>query len=270
MIWDEYVHGKQTALELGKKYGKCRQWIAGQLSEINVDEKKVIDIRPRSIVVVADATFFTRSDGILRFREPNLKQNLIWKEIHSETPEQYRQLMNELEIRGYCIKAVVLDGKRGVRNVFNNIPVQMCQFHQVAIVNRYLTTRPVLPAGKELRFISLQLTKSDEEEFIRLLDEWHLQWRDFLKEKTVNPSTGKWHYAHKRIRSAYRSLKTNMPYLFTYQKYPELKIPNTCNSIDGSNTTLKNLLRIHRGINRKNRYKMICEILGNSYPKKLT
>jgi len=233
------------------------------LSEINVDERKVIDIMPRPIVVVADATFFTRSYGILRFRDPNSKQNLIWKEIHSETPGQYEQLKNELEIQGYWIKAAVLDGKRGVRNIFSGIPVQMCQFHQVAIVNRYLTTRPVLEAGKELRQIALRLTKSDEKEFTKLLDDWHAKWKKFLKEKTSNPFTNQWHYTHKRIRSAYRSLNTNLPYLFVYQKYPELMIPNTCNSIDGSNTTLKNLLRIHRGMNRKNRYKMICQILGN-------
>jgi len=237
------------------------------LSEITVDETKVINSIPRSIVVVADATFFARSYGILRFRNPVTKENLIWKEIFSETPGQYEHLKLKLEEQGYCIKAAVLDGKRGVRNVFSGIPVQMCQFHQVAIVNRYLTTRPILEAGKELRLIALQLTKLNENDFAKLLNDWHAKWQDFLKEKTTNPFTNRWHYTHKRIRSAYRSLKTNLPYLFVYQKYPELNIPNTCNSIDGSNTTLKNLLRNHRGMNRHNRYKMICQILGNQAPK---
>lgn len=185
-------------------------------------------------------------------------------------PGQYDHLRLKFEEQGYHIKAAVLDGKRGVRNVFSDIPVQMCQFHQAAIINRYLTTRPILEAGKELRQIALQLTKLNEKDFTKLLDNWHVKWQKFLKEKTTNPFTNRWHYTHKRIRSAYRSLKTNLPFLFTYQKYPELNIPNTCNSIDGSNTTLKNLLRIHRGMNRANRYKMICQILGNSYPKKLT
>lgn len=229
-----------------------------------VDDKIILDNIPDSIVVVADATFFTRSYGVLMFREPNLKKYLAWKEIHSETPGQYEQLKLRVESAGYHIKAVVLDGKRGVRNVFGNIPVQMCQFHQVAIVNRYLTRRPILEAGRELRRIALQLTKSNENNFAEMLNSWHAKWQEFLKEKTVNPLTEKWSYTHKRIRSAHRSLKNNLPYLFTYQKYPELKIPNTCNSIDGSNTTLKNLLRMHRGIDQKNRYKMIKQILKNS------
>jgi len=80
-------------------------------------------------VVAADATFFSRSYGVLIFREPNLKFNLIWKEIYQETPGQYEQLKLELEQLGFDIKAVVLDGKRGVRQVFTGIPVQMCQFH---------------------------------------------------------------------------------------------------------------------------------------------
>lgn len=233
------------------------------MNEINGGDRLIINISPRSIVAIADTTFFTRSYGITIFRDPNIKKNLIWKEVHSETPGQYRQLRNELELSKITLKAVVLDGKRGVREVFSDIPIQMCQFHQVAIVIRYLTRQPQLEAGKELKQIALQLTKCPEKKFKDLLDAWYNKWKDFLKEKTANPITGKLHYTHKRLRSAYRSLKTNLPYLFTYQKYPELNIPNTCNSLDGSFTTLKSLLRNHRGMNRQNRYKMICQILEN-------
>lgn len=263
-LWNEYVHGKQTAAELGRKYGKCRQWVSKQLNEINGNDKQIINISPQSIVAIADTTFFTRSYGVSIFRDPNKKRNLIWKEVYSETPGQYMQLRNELELKGIVLKAIVLDGKRGVRQVFSDIPVQMCQFHQVAIVIRYLTRRPQLEASKELRQVVLQLARSTEQDFKNLLDTWHLKWKNFLKEKTINPFTDKWHYTHKRLRSAHRSLKTNLPYLFTYQKYPKLNIPNTCNSLDGSFTTLKNLLRNHRGMSKKNRYKMICQILRNN------
>lgn len=269
-LWTEYVHGKQTSTDLGRKYNKSRQWVLNQLNKINVDDIKITNISSQSIVVVADTTFFTRSYGITILREPNLKKNLIWKEVCTETPEQYDQLKRQLECLGFSIEAVVLDGKRGVRQVFHGIPTQMCQFHQIAIVNRYLTRRPILEASKELRKITLSLTNSNEKEFSKQLNEWDNRWKNFLKERTTNIFTNRWFYTHKRTRSAYRSLRTNLPYLFTYQRYPDLHIPNTCNSIDGSFTTLKNLLRIHRGMNKENRYKMICQILGNSYPKKLT
>ena len=140
----------------------------------------------------------------------------------------------------------------------------MCHFHQIAIITRYLTRRPRLEAGKELRKITLSLTKSTEKEFTNLLNNWFEKWEEFLKEKTVNLETGKWFYTHKRLRSAHRSLKTNLPYLFTYQKYPKFNIPNTTNttnSLDGLFSNFKSLLRIHRGLKRARRYKVICEIL---------
>ena len=97
--------------------------------------------------------------------------------------------------------------------------------------------------------------------FTEELSNWYNQWETFLKEKTTNPETGRWCYTHKRVRSAYRSLKTNLPYLFTYQKYPELNIPNTTNSLDGYFSRLKKLLNVHSGLNEKRKFKIIVEIL---------
>jgi hypothetical protein len=159
-------------------------------------------------------------------------------------------------------KASARYGKRGVLGVFRDIPVQLCQFHQVAIVRRYLTSRPKLPAAQELRAIALALSTMSEKVFIDLLALWYKRWEQFLKERTYAPNSRRWQYTHRRIRSAYRSLKTNAPYLFTYQKYPHLHIPNTTNSIDGFFSKLKHLLNTHRGLTVQRRYKLIQEILG--------
>jgi hypothetical protein len=231
------------------------------LNAVKISSNNLPD--PQPIIIVADVTFFTRSYGIVAVREPNLKKNLYWKETANENPEIYWQARNKLEQQGFILKAAVTDGKKGVREVFLDMPVQMCQFHQIAIVNRYLTRKPKLDAGKELRSITLALTGLNENEFTVLLNNWHSKWKKFLQEKSINHETQKLHYTHKRLRSAYRSLKTNLPYLFTYQKYPELKIPNTTNSLDGTFSYFKTLLRIHRGMSKAKRYKAICEILKN-------
>jgi hypothetical protein len=42
------------------------------------------------------------------------------------------------------------------------------------------------------------------------------QWPNFLKEHTVDKCRGKSYYAHKRLRSAYLSLKCNMLYFRTW------------------------------------------------------
>jgi hypothetical protein len=97
---------------------------------------------------------------------------------------------------------------------------------------------------------------------IRTQGHCHCQkWSFFLKERTSDPLAGKWFYTHKRLRSAYRSLKINLPYLFTYQKYLKLNIPNTTNSLDGCFAYLKELVRVHRGINKTLKRKIIQEIL---------
>jgi len=199
----------------------------------------------------------------LVFRSFDLKQNLYWTEVKTETTAVYREARQLLEELGYTFEAVILDGKKGVREVFSDIPVQVCQFHQMAAVTRYLTRRPKLEAGKELRMIALDLTELTENMLLLLLDAWHEKWGGFLKERTINPDNPKkWFYTHKRIRSAYRSLKTNAPYLFTYQQYPDLNIPNTTNSLDGSFKYLKQLIGIHGGLKRDRRWRLIEEVLA--------
>lgn len=257
-LWNRYVWGKQTLKQLSATFKKCIPVIRKDLDSHILEKSKTI---PQPLVLIADVTFFGRSYGVLVFRSQLLKRNIYYKEITRENPEIYRQAKIELENKGFVIKAIVLDGKRGVREVFPNIPTQMCQFHQTAILKRYLTSRPKTKAGQELRAIGLALTILIEQDFEIVLKEWHDKWKDFIKEKTITPDGKHWNYTHRRMRSAYRSLKTNAPFLFTYQKYPELKIPNTTNSLDGFFGKIKKLLRVHNGLTQERRYKIIQEIL---------
>lgn len=213
------------------------------------------------LVLIADTTFFSHSEGLTVFREPNMKKIVWWKRTRGEKAEVYQLGRQCLEKSGLTIKAVVLDGRKGIREIFSGIPVQMCHFHQKRIINRYLTTRPKLPAGIELRETAKTIPRSHEEELTKRLNEWYQKWQDFLKQKTTDSDTGRWFYTHKRIRSAYRSLMTNLPYLYTYQKYPELNISNTTNSLDGYFNRLKSLLNVHRGLSPRRRYRMTVEIL---------
>lgn len=250
--------GKQTLSQLALKYHKGPRWIQRQIELVNTAKKKRV---AGAIIAAADTTFFGRGYGILVVRCPRLKRNLYFHEVATETPEEYRKARNILEAKGFIIEGAVVDGKRGLFNVFRDIPTQMCQFHQMAIVRRYLTSRPILEAGKELRAITLTLKISSEKAFTDLLDIWYDTWKEFLKEKTYSEGGKRWQHTHKRIRSAYRSLRTNLPHLFTYQKYPHLNIPNTTNSIDGFFSKLKSLLNVHRGMSPRKRMKLIREIL---------
>lgn len=144
------------------------------------------------------------------------------------------------------------------------MPVQMCHFHQLKIVIKYLTRRPRTDAGKELRSLALTLKNTHEKEFTKKLLAWEKKWYNFYTEKTQVLGTKHWYYTHKSVRSAYMSLKKHLPYLFTYQKYSELNIPNTTNTINGYFASLKKKVAAHHGLRKNRRYKVICELLKKS------
>lgn len=244
---------------MSTKYKRSKKWIGKKLDEIKT--RSIIKLNRQPLIIIADTTFFSRTDGLCVFREPNLKKNVWWNFTDYERTSIYEKGRRKLEDNGFKIKAIVLDGKRGIRGIFSDIPVQMCHFHQTQIVNRYLTLKPKLEASIELRNILKTLINTNEKIFKNNLDNWNERWKDFLKQKTINKETGKWNYTHKRVRSAFRSLKTNLSFLFTYQKYPYLKIPNTTNSLDGYFNSFKNKLNIHRGLIKKRRNKIIIELL---------
>ena len=82
-----------------------------------------------------------------------------------ETIYEYQKGRMKVRKLGFTIKAIVLDGRPGVRNLFSDIPVQMCHFHQKQITRRYLTSNPKLEAGIELKAIVDTLTYATEDEF---------------------------------------------------------------------------------------------------------
>ena len=82
----------------------------------------------------------------------------------------------------FIVQAVVLDGKRGLAKVFDGIPVQMCHFHKVAIVKRYLTSRPKLEASIHLLRICHTLKRTTEDRFADALAIWYLKYKAFLED----------------------------------------------------------------------------------------
>jgi hypothetical protein len=85
-----------------------------------------------------------------------------------------------------------LDGRPGVRQLFSDVPIQMCHFHQKQIITRYLTNNPKLEAGIELKKITATLCKTNERDFTSALDSWQQKWFSFLKERTADPLASKW------------------------------------------------------------------------------
>jgi len=117
----------------------------------------------------------------------------------------------------------------------------MPQFHQAQIIRRYTTNNPKTECGQHLKALMRLLTQTTPEVFTSLYNTFSELYDDFLKERNEQGQ-----FVHRRLRSARRSLKTNLPFLFTYKYYAELLIPNTTNSCDGSFAHWKQKLKIHR------------------------
>lgn len=226
---------------------------------------------PRPIVLVCDATFYGKKKdklGTLVFRDVLTNESIVWKHIDSEKSKDYKYLLGQVLDLGYEILAVVTDGKRGLSSVFKDCPTQMCIFHQKRITQRYLTLNPKTEAGKELRKITSKLKQTNEKNFTKSLDIFYDRYKGFIEVKTFNDESGKFSYTHSRVRSAYRSLRANLPYLFTYKNYKQFNIPNTTNNLEGGVFShLKILIKIHRGLSKSLKLKIVDDYLMN-YKKK--
>ncbi|HQP56902.1 MAG TPA: hypothetical protein PLN83_12390 [Syntrophorhabdus sp.] len=180
---------------------------------------------------------------------------ILWRKFiyGKETLSDYIEGPDRLLLNNFKIEGIVRDGLRGMFQMFSQYKVPMCQFHQVQIVKRYLTQSPELEASKELLSIARILCHTDKESFTGLFEEWCVKWSGFLKERTRDKNTGNSHYTHPRLRSAYLSIKRNMPYLWTWYDNPESGIPNTNNGLEGKFTDLKSKSRNHNGLSKAHR-----------------
>lgn len=244
-----------------ERYGKGKDWVRGTIDAATV--RDAAPTPPQPVVCVFDATHIG-DEVLLVARAPALKANLGWAWIAQETKSEYAGLRSFIEAKGFTLSEVVLDDRTGIPRVFEDIPVQICQFHQLQIVRRKLTLRPETDAGQELLRLTFTLAKSNDTAFTAALNAWFRIYESFISERTYLLGTNRWRYAHRRVRSAYLSLKRNLPYLFTHQKHPELRIPNTTNSLDGFWSRLKNLLSAHRGKTKERIKKLVTEILRKS------
>ena len=196
------------------------------------------------------------------FRSACLKKNLLWYEVEHETNDLYRKGVQQLLDDGWEVLGIIADGKPGLKKLFPKIPFQMCQFHQFQIITRYISKKPKLEAGKELRELMFLLKETDRASFEYWLGKWYDKWKDFLAEKSVNPITERACFTHQRLRQAYFSLVRNIDALFTFEQFlPDISIPNTTNSLDGYFGHLKAKMNVHRGASKETQLKIISSLI---------
>jgi hypothetical protein len=124
-----------------------------------------------------------------------------------------------------------------------------------------VTTNPQTDPGKVLLALAKTLTQTNQEEFLRRLQSFHVKYAAFLSEKTTHPDGSK-SWTHEGARRAYVSLLHWREYLFTYQNNPVM--PNTTNTCDGHFSHIKDVVRIHRGLCKSFKQKVLNAIFLES------
>ena len=135
----------------------------------------------------------------------------------------------------------------------------MCLFHQKAIIRRYITDRPRSQCGKDLKELMHLLCKPESHQ--KFIDQFYAlqdQYQYFLNQKNEFG-----YYKHSSLRSAFRSINSNMLYLFTYTDFKSLNIPSTNNHLEGMFGHIKERVKIHRGLDKNRKKKAVRFLLKN-------
>lgn len=220
-------------------------------------------MKTSTINLVLDATYFGREYGFFCFSDG--KNIIYFKEIKTEGVKVFRECLFYLEHNlNYRFQSFVLDGKRGfinnIRKLYPRRPIQMCHFHQKAIVRRYITDNPRTRCGQELKELMHHLSIIEPQEFIDRFFALKEKYNFFLRQKNEQNIN---RFKNQAIRSAFASISYHLEYLFTYKEHPTLKIPNTTNDLEGKFAHLKERIKMHRGMTKNRKKKAVEFLLGN-------
>ena len=260
----DYVEGKQTLDQLALKYGVNERTIRRDLEGMRYVQKISKD---KHVTIQMDTTYWGRRFGLMAIRDA-LRSKVLWRKyVTHETIADYMEGIHWLEKNHFKIYGVVIDGMKGLDKSLYPYPVQLCQFHQMLIVRRYITQDPDIEASKALLDLTNDITRMDKESFVGALDDWYEKYKDVVNERVqdrrIKRKTPP--YMRPRLRSAYLSLKRNMPLLWTFYDHPETGLPNTNNGIEGMFSDIKTKVRVHSGISRDNRKKLLDEYIKRNY-----
>ncbi len=217
----------------------------------------------RVFVPVVDATFFGKRGpgqyGVLVAVDGLTGDPLASLEIGNETAEGYRTICQALKDGGLASPPfAVIDGKRGaeaaVRSAWE-IPVQLCQAHKIALVDRYLLQNPRRESARVLKALAHLMVSTDEATFRWRLEAFARDFREDLEAKAVSWRTGRSRYAYPRLRKACRSLEKDAGRLFVCHRFLREtggKEVNTSNRVENDFSHLKPKVGLHRGLGKAN------------------
>jgi len=224
----------------------------------------ILSVYPSERVnLLIDGTYFSNGICVIVYRDNTIKFTQLYRITDGEWSDELAEdLCNLLKV-GVQIESITCDGHKALLKAIKiacpGITLQRCLVHIQRMCLVWLSKKPKNNAGKDLRRIVSQLhkIKTQEEKNYWLVDmvKWYDLHGNFIKEKSVNPLTGRFWYTHKMARRSFMTIKKALPDMFQYLENP--KIPKSTNGLESFFGHLKGNLNIHRGLSYKHRKQFI-------------
>lgn len=255
----DWLHKRRTLAEIASILDISIPKLTKEFDALEWAEGLIFPASKEAINLLMDASFFGREYGY--FCAHDGSRIIYYQEIKTESVKHLREALHELVQAGYCFKSVTIDGRKGfyenIRKTLGGVPIQMCIFHQKAIVRRYTGNNPKLRPAKDLKELMEKLCNTEPEDFVAQFYALAEQHKGFLNAKKGG------RFTHGRTRSAYNSVQENLHRLFTYKEFPEQNIPPTTNHLEGFFSHLKERINIHRGLKLHRKKKAIKAFLNS-------
>lgn len=259
----EYIEWKQTYQQLADKIWKDKRTVQRMFDReiVWTDEFYNEKLSKIVIILICDCTWFGETGFIVMKSHEHRKVIYARAFEWEENVKQYVEGINYLKARWRIIRWIVCDWLKGLRQALVGIPFQSCQFHQVKNIVKYLTKKPKSEASKNLLKIAYELKNATYEGFNKMLVDWESEYREHINEKTYNEIwKRKRRYTHRRLRSAYKSLKNNMCVLFTYKIYDGM--PNTTNELEWYFKLIKAKTNIHNWLEEERKKRVVLNLFS--------
>lgn len=252
-----WITNYQSLSLVAKKKNIHRTTLTRRFKNIWPELKQNISLKnEKETVLVLDGLHISRECVVLIIFDSLSDKPMLWGFAKRENTFSWTDILDKVKTAGVSVRGIVSDGQKGlisaVRAVFPNILHQRCLAHIVRLSLAWLTKNPRTEAGILLRKLVILLskvkTKNEAENWTGSYLKWQEKFNDFLKEKSVNPLTGRRWYTHRKLRAVNSLIKRALPNLFIFLDDP--LIPSTTNKVEGGiNGPLAELLHRHRGTN---------------------
>ena len=170
-ILNAYLNGKQTISDLSARFKVSESTIKRALNRVDKKWGNNWKLSGSGFVNI-DVTYWGHNFGVLVAIDTTTKCPLYVQFTENECNADYKAAFDSITSRGYKIKGIVVDGRHSLFKMLPDVPVQMCQFHMIQIVRRYITLNPKMHVCRELRDIVNKICSVSYVDFKSAYEAW--------------------------------------------------------------------------------------------------